>query len=85
MNFNTHQYIDRETGLVQTETLCYDSVIAWMYCSVREKARWLFNKLISSEFSNIPLVRGSVDWPASALDAVTVNVYQNVHHGCSSS
>jgi phosphatidylserine decarboxylase len=53
MNFNTHQYIDRETGLVQTETLCYDSVIAWMYCSVREKAHWLFNKLISSEFSKI--------------------------------
>ena len=53
MNFHTHQYIDRETGSVKTETLCADSLIAWMYCSAREKAYWLFNALISCKFSSV--------------------------------
>ena len=53
MNFHTHQYIVRETGSVQTETLCADSLIAWMYCRAREKAHWLFNALISCKFSKV--------------------------------
>ncbi len=48
-----HQYIDRETGSVQTESLCADSLIAWMYDSARENARWLFNALISRRFSKM--------------------------------
>jgi phosphatidylserine decarboxylase len=51
MTAYTHQYIVRETGLVRTETLCADSLIAWTYCSAREKARWLFDALTSSGFS----------------------------------
>ena len=51
MNSYAHQYIVRETGLVRTETLCADSLLAWMYCSVRENAHWLFNALTSSGFS----------------------------------
>jgi phosphatidylserine decarboxylase len=51
MNSYTHQYIVRETGLVRTETLCADTLLAWMYCSAREKARWLFDALTSSGFS----------------------------------
>jgi len=53
MSFHTHQYIDRETGWVRTETLCADSQIAWMYSSARENAHWLFNALISSGFSKV--------------------------------
>ncbi|MFH0996487.1 MAG: phosphatidylserine decarboxylase [Pseudomonadota bacterium] len=53
MNFHTHQYIVRETGSVQTETLCADPMIARMYCSMREKAPWLFNVLISRGFSKV--------------------------------
>jgi len=53
MNAYAHQYIVRETGLVRTETLCADSRIAWMYCSVRENARWLFNTLTSGGFSKV--------------------------------
>ncbi|MBI5592702.1 MAG: phosphatidylserine decarboxylase [Deltaproteobacteria bacterium] len=53
MNFDTHQYIIRKTGSVQTETLCADPLIAWMYCNAREKAHWLFNALISREFSKV--------------------------------
>ncbi len=51
MNSYTHQYIDRETGLVRTEALFADSLLSWMYCGAREKARWLFNALTSSGFS----------------------------------
>jgi phosphatidylserine decarboxylase len=51
MNAYTHQYIVRETGLVRTETLCADSLLAWMYCCAREKAHWLFNALTSGGFS----------------------------------
>jgi phosphatidylserine decarboxylase len=53
MNFHTNQYIVRETGSVQTETLCADSLISWIYCSAREKAHWLFNVLISCKFSKV--------------------------------
>lgn len=53
MNFHTHQYVDRRSGLIQTETLCADSLVAWMYCSTREKAHWLFNALVSCKFSSV--------------------------------
>jgi phosphatidylserine decarboxylase len=51
MNAYNHQYIVRETGLVRTETLCADTLLAWLYCGTREKARWLFDALTSSGFS----------------------------------
>ena len=48
-----HQYLDRESGDIRTETLCADSFIHWMYFSARENAHWLFNALTSSRFSKV--------------------------------
>ncbi|RPH50483.1 MAG: phosphatidylserine decarboxylase [Desulfobacteraceae bacterium] len=53
MNFQTHQYIARETGAVQTEALFADSLIAWIYGAVLDKADWLFNALISCRASKM--------------------------------
>ena len=42
-----HQYIERETGTVRTETLKGDPIVNAVYSSVRENAQILFNLLIS--------------------------------------
>ena len=42
-----HQYIDRETREVRTETLKGDPVVNAIYSSVRENAGIVFNMLVS--------------------------------------
>jgi len=53
MNPGTHQYIDRHTGRVQTETLVADQTIAFLYAAVRENAPAMFNLLVSARVSNL--------------------------------
>lgn len=53
MNSSRHQYIDRETATVKTETLLGDPVVNFMYSSVREKAPFLFKAYTSSTFTNM--------------------------------
>ncbi|MCF8074865.1 MAG: phosphatidylserine decarboxylase [Desulfotignum sp.] len=51
MNPGTHQYVDRHTGRVHTETLVADQTIAFLYATVRENAPAMFNLLISARMS----------------------------------
>jgi phosphatidylserine decarboxylase len=51
MNPGTHQYIDRHTGRVHTETLVADRTIAFLYDTVRENAPAMFSLLISARVS----------------------------------
>ncbi|MGH9800695.1 MAG: phosphatidylserine decarboxylase [Blastocatellia bacterium] len=48
-----HQYIDRRTGSVKTEQLFSDSVVRWLYSSVRENAPALFRLALSSRVSSL--------------------------------
>ena len=48
-----HQYIDRRTQNVQTETLLADDMISWMYDRVRERSGPLFKALTSSRCSRL--------------------------------
>ncbi|MFN2436912.1 MAG: phosphatidylserine decarboxylase [Desulfotignum sp.] len=53
MSPETHQYIDRHTGRVQTETLVADQTIAFLYATVRENAPAMFNLLVSDRVSTL--------------------------------
>ncbi len=53
MNPGIHQYIDRHTGRVQTETLVADQTIAFLYGTIRENAPAMFNQLISARMSAV--------------------------------
>jgi phosphatidylserine decarboxylase len=46
-----HQYIDRHTGRVHTETLVADRTIAFLYNRIRENAPAMFDLLISARMS----------------------------------
>ena len=48
-----HQYIDRTTNKVFTEKLFFDRYILTIYSSIREKAPWMYNLLLSSRSSAI--------------------------------
>ena len=48
-----HQYIERETQAVRTETLIGDPVVNAIYSSVRENAGFLFNLLVSRRMSAV--------------------------------
>ncbi|MFZ3045053.1 MAG: phosphatidylserine decarboxylase [Desulfatirhabdiaceae bacterium] len=48
-----HQYIDRTTRTIQTETLLADDTIAWMYDRMRERSGPLFRALTSSRCSRL--------------------------------
>jgi phosphatidylserine decarboxylase len=56
-----HQYIDRRTGRVMTESLLGDRWIRWLYGSAREKAPLLFKALTSARASQL-LGRLNFDW-----------------------
>jgi len=47
-----HQYIDRKTSQIKTETLIQDQTIQFLYTHVREHAPTIFNALISSQMSS---------------------------------
>jgi hypothetical protein len=51
MTPGTHQYIDRHTGRVHTETLVADQTIVFLYASVRENAPAMFDLLISARMT----------------------------------
>jgi phosphatidylserine decarboxylase len=51
MTPGTHQYIDRHTGRVHTETFVGDRTIAFLYATVRENAPAMFDLLISARVS----------------------------------
>jgi phosphatidylserine decarboxylase len=46
-----HQYIERQTGRVHTETLLADRTIAFLYTRIRENAPAMFDLLISARVS----------------------------------
>lgn len=48
-----HQYIDRKTGQVRTETLKADPVISTIYSPIRENASFLFHLMISARMSSL--------------------------------
>lgn len=48
-----HQYIDRKTRQVRTETLKADPVISTIYSSIRENSFFLFRLIISARMSNL--------------------------------
>ena len=48
-----HQYIDRKTRQVRTETLKADPVISAIYSSIRENASFLFRLMISARMSSL--------------------------------
>jgi phosphatidylserine decarboxylase len=50
---NIHQYIDRATGNVVTETLVGDKAIAFLYNHVRENAPRMFKALTSNRMSEL--------------------------------
>jgi phosphatidylserine decarboxylase len=56
-----HQYIDRTSGRVITESLLADRWIGWLYGSAREKAPLIFKALTSARASRL-LGRLNFDW-----------------------
>ena len=51
MGNSLHQYIDRESGQIQTEKLYADRVIRFLYCRRREEGSFLLNALTSRRMS----------------------------------
>ena len=49
----THQYIERETARIKTETLYGDRFINLLYSGIRERTPLLFKALISSRMSSL--------------------------------
>jgi phosphatidylserine decarboxylase len=48
-----HQYVDRESGCIRTETLFADRLIQHIYSSVRERAPWLYAAVTSARMSQL--------------------------------
>lgn len=48
-----HQYIERHSGRILTETLIADRLVRWLYGAAREKAPLLFKALISARSSQL--------------------------------
>jgi phosphatidylserine decarboxylase len=48
-----HQYIERRSNTIQTESLFFDRCILTLYSSIREKAPWLYRFLLSSRTSSV--------------------------------
>jgi phosphatidylserine decarboxylase len=46
-----HQYIERDSGQILTETLFGDQLIRTIYAPIREQANWLFNALTGARTS----------------------------------
>jgi len=48
-----HQFIDRDSGAVRTETLIADRLVHRLYHPLREHAPWLFRQLVSARASKL--------------------------------
>ncbi|MBU1196445.1 MAG: phosphatidylserine decarboxylase [Proteobacteria bacterium] len=48
-----HQYIDRRTHAVKTETLFFDRTVQTIYSTLRENSAFAFNLLVSARFSSL--------------------------------
>jgi phosphatidylserine decarboxylase len=51
--YYSHQYIDRRSGRIVTESLIADRLVRWLYGSAREKAPLLFKALTSARSSQL--------------------------------
>jgi phosphatidylserine decarboxylase len=58
-----HQFVDRLTSEVRSETLLYDRHIRWMYSTLRESAPWLFKWISTSPTINDWLATINFDKP----------------------
>ncbi len=63
---SAHQYIDRKTQTVKTEDLFFDRTIQTIYSSLREKAPFAFNLLLSARTSAL-LGYMNYDFPLKKL------------------
>lgn len=52
-NENVHQYIERNSKQVRTESLICDRIIKFFYSSFKERMPWLLNALTSSRTSSL--------------------------------
>jgi len=68
MEMAPHQYIDRKSGRVCTETLYGDRAIEFIYSSVRERAPVLFKTLVSGRMSRL---LGYVNYDSRACARLT--------------
>lgn len=68
MEITYHQYIERETSRVCTETLYGDGIIDFIYSTVRENAPALFNALISARMSRL---LGYINYDSQTLAKLT--------------
>ncbi|MBT4092254.1 MAG: phosphatidylserine decarboxylase [Desulfobacula sp.] len=66
-----HQYIERRSNTIQTESLVFDRCILTLYSSIREKAPWLYTLLLSSRTSSF---MGFLNY-----DARFMTVFQDTH------
>jgi phosphatidylserine decarboxylase len=48
-----HQYVDRDSGSIRTETLFADRLIQHIYSTVRERAPWLYAAVTSARMSQL--------------------------------
>jgi phosphatidylserine decarboxylase len=53
LTISPHQYVDRESGSVRTETIFADRLVHHLYSAVREKSPHLFRALISARTSRM--------------------------------
>jgi phosphatidylserine decarboxylase len=64
-----HQYVDRMSGEVCSETLLYDRQVAWMYSTLRESAPWLVRWITHSPKLNELLAKINFDHPMKGADS----------------
>ncbi len=60
-----HQYLDRQSGAVMTESLFADRIVRFLYSEAREHAPWLFRALTGSRTSSL-LGTMNFDMPLAA-------------------
>jgi phosphatidylserine decarboxylase len=48
-----HQYVDRQSGEVITESLLGDRMVAFLYSRMRERVPAIFNALISARLTSV--------------------------------
>lgn len=69
-NLYSHQYIERSSGRILTETLIADRLVRWLYGAAREKAPILF-KALTSALSSQLLSYVNFDCPAKRRESST--------------
>jgi phosphatidylserine decarboxylase len=69
-NYYSHQYIDRHSGRIVTESLIADRLVRWLYGAAREKAPLLFKALTSARSSQL-LSYVNFDCPPKRRESAT--------------